>query len=254
MDSLWLLLPLLGLTVGLLAGLFGIGGGLILVPALTLLLPALALATPEQALPMAIATALASAVMTGSASALTHWRSGKTNLTAVRRLAPGLAVGAVMGAWLVSWMPVSWMGVIFGAFELLIALNMFLGGKPRGERPLPGLTGSSLFALPAGGFSAMLGIGGGTLTVPWLLWHQVPMASAVATASLLGVVIALSGSSHFLLSGSIAWPALLAIMVTSLLSAPLGARLSHRLPVATLKRGFALLLALLGTHMLWRHL
>jgi hypothetical protein len=246
----WLILLTLGAFVGLLAGLFGIGGGLILVPILSFLLPSLGLASSEQALAIAIATTLASVAVTGSAAAVTHVRSGHVDWLSVKKLAAGLSVGAILGALLTSHLPIDTLGIAFGVIEVLIALQMLLGKQPIDNKPAPSWLASNVFGAVSGALSALIGIGGGTMNTPWLVWHGIRLPVAIATSSLLGVVIALAGTATHIGSELINWSVLLAIISTSLLTAPLGAMLTHRLPVHTLKRGFSVLIFILGVVML----
>jgi hypothetical protein len=246
----WLILLALGAFVGLLAGLFGIGGGLILVPALSLLLPLLDLASNEQALAIAIATTLASVAITGGAAAITHIRSGNVDWLSVRKLSLGIAVGGICGALLTSSLPIDFLGVAFGVIELLIALQMLLGKQPSSSQTEPSWLASSAFGWLSGMLSALIGIGGGTINTPWLVWHGISLPVAIATSSLLGVIIGIAGTATHLGSDLIQWTTLLILVSASLITAPLGATLTHRLPIQTLKRGFSLLIFALGMVML----
>jgi hypothetical protein len=246
----WLVLFFLGAVVGLLAGLFGIGGGLILVPTLSLLLPVLNLASAEQALTIAIATTLASVIATGTAAAITHIRSGHVDWPSVKLLTPGIAVGAICGALLTSHLPIDVLGIAFGIIEILIALQLFLSKQPSTLQTKPSWLANSAFGWLSGLLSALIGIGGGTMNTPWLVWigHRLPVA--IATSSLLGVVIGLAGTATHLGSNLIQWTTLLVLVSASLITAPLGAILTHRLPIQMLKRGFSILIFALGMTML----
>lgn len=150
----------------------------------------------------------------------------------------------------------------FGFFELAVATQMGLGLRPNAVRMLPGRAGMSLAGGVIGVFSALVGIGGGSLTVPFLVWCNITAQRAVATSSACGLPIAIAGAIGFMLtgwqnthlppgsSGFVYWPAFIGIVVTSILTAPLGARLAHRLPAYTLKKVFAIFLAILGIRML----
>jgi len=246
----WLVLLTLGAFVGLLAGLFGIGGGLILVPALSILLPLFELASSEQALAIAIATTLASVAITGGAAAITHIRSGNVDWDSVKKLSLGLAIGAVCGALLTSSLPIAVLGTAFGIIELLIGVQMLLGKQPNSAQPAPSLLASSAFGWLSGMLSALIGIGGGTMNTPWLVWHGIRLPVAIATSSVLGVMIGVAGTATHLGSDLIQWTTLLILISASLITAPLGATLTHRLPIQPLKRGFSLLILALGVVML----
>ena len=153
--------------------------------------------------------------------------------------------------------------VAFGIGEILVALRLWLAGQPKPYRTLPGRIGMTVAGSFIGSISAMAGIGGGTLTVPYLSWCNVVMQRAVAVSAACGLPIAVAGAAGYIISGwnssqlpqgatgYVYWPAALAIMVTGVLMAPVGAKLAHRLPADKLKRLFALLLLVLGVKMLW---
>jgi uncharacterized protein len=250
-----------GAAAGLLAGLFGVGGGLIMVPALAFVLPWQGLG-PAVVMQVAIGTSLAVISCTSVSSMLAHHRRGGVLWPVLLRFAPGLALGALAGAFVAHALPGSWLARIVGAGALLVALQMFLDRKPVAQRPLPGPAG--LFG--AGGviglLSALIGIGGGSLTVPFLSWHGVEMRQAVGTSAASGVPIAWAGALGFMLAGAgvagrpewsvgyVALPAFAGIAAASVLTAPLGARLAHRLPPRALKRAFAALLVVVGALLL----
>lgn len=249
----------LGMIAGLLAGLFGVGGGLILVPALLYLLPA-----DLQAMHYALGSAFACILLSGSVSAWTHYRHGNVQVQWFRRLTPGLLLGTLLGAGVAGAVPGSSLQRLFGVFELLIALRLGLARPAQaGMAPRPTATGQLVGAGAGIGFiSAFLGIGGGTLTTPYLLWRGANLRQAIGTAAAGGVPIALAGTVGYSLtgwqagvawsSGYVYWPAVGAIVLTSLPAAYWGAHLAQRLPLAWLQRGFALLLAGLGLHLLCR--
>lgn len=258
---------LAGAVAGLLAGLLGIGGGAIIVPALLWLfaLPAPFGLTVEAGLipHLAVATSLASVIATGGASTLAHHRRGAVDWTMFGRLLPGLLIGAWLGAVIATWLPGVWLKRLFGVFLIYQGARMLMR-RPSG--PSPAAVARWTLALAGGGIgalSAMLGIGGGTLVVPFLGRSGVPMHRAVATASACGVPLALAGSIGFVVSGwqraglpadsigFVHWPTALALILASVPLATLGARLAHRLPTTTLKRVFAALLLLIGVRLLF---
>jgi uncharacterized membrane protein YfcA len=250
----WIILFVLGAFVGLLAGLFGIGGGLILVPALSFFLPQLGLASNEQALAIAIATTLTSVAVTGSAAAITHARSGQVDWPSVKKLAFGLIVGAACGALLTHYLPITLLGITFGVIEIIIALQMLWGKYPDRVNTVVSPIASSIFSYFSGLLSALIGIGGGTMNTPWLMWQGLSLPMAIATSSVLGVIIALAGTATHLGSDLIQWPTLFVLVSASLVTAPIGATLTHRLPIKTLKRAFSLLIFVLGIAMLVKFL
>ncbi|MDX1250644.1 MAG: sulfite exporter TauE/SafE family protein [Gammaproteobacteria bacterium] len=259
METLPLYL-LLGAAAGFLAGLMGIGGGLIIVPALVFIFQAQGMAD-TLVMHMAIGTSLATIVLTAIASVRAHHQRGAVLWPVVWQLAPGIVAGALAGAALVDELPAAILKRIFGLFVLMVALQMALNARPAPHRQLPGRAGMTAAGSIIGGISAIVGIGGGTLTVPFLTWCRVGMHNAVATSAACGLPIALAGSVGFavtgwneanlpaLSSGYLYWPAILSITASSVVFAPLGARLAHALPADLLKRVFAVVLALIGVRM-----
>jgi len=250
----------LGALAGLSAGLLGIGGGLIIVPALLAIWQQGGVDSPWL-MQMAIATSLASIVFTSISSVRAHHRRGAVLWPRVRQLAPGILLGAGLGAMQASWLPGQWLKVGFGVFELLVAAQMAFQWRPKSHRSLPSGLGMGVAGVVIGWVSALMGIGGGTLTVPFLSGCNVAMQKAVATSAACGLPIAVAGSFTYVLMGwnveglpaalgFVHLPALLGVVVTSVLFAPLGARLAHSLSGLALKRVFALFLALLGLWML----
>ena len=249
----WLLYPMLGVVAGLLAGLLGVGGGLVLVGAFALLLPSQGV-PPAIAMQAALATSLASVILTAAASASAHARKGAVLWRHAAWLVPGLLVGAWLGgrfATAIDGRSLRWFVV---AYCLLAALQLALEWpRPRREAgsgaPTPD---PSLLAAGGaiGAVSAVVGIGGGSMTVPLLVWRGVAPVNAVATSSACGVAIGLSAAASYASApgalgmppGSLGYvflPAALGTVVTSLPMAPFGARLAHRIDGRSLKRIFA---------------
>lgn len=252
-----------GALAGLAAGLLGIGGGLIIVPALAYTLP-LAGVPEAQSIHMAVATSVATIVFTGSASALAHHRHGAVRWDVFRWLAPGLITGAGLGAVIADALPGTILAMVFGIFAVATGIKMGLDAKTTGHRALPQPPGLLAAGSLIGSISAIVGIGGGSLTVPFLTWCKVRAQQAVATAAAGGVPIATGGFVVYALLDPpqpVAWslglihlPALLGVAIVSVTLAPLGARWAHALPTAILKRVFAGFLVLLGCVMLARNL
>ncbi|MGB2254509.1 MAG: sulfite exporter TauE/SafE family protein [Spongiibacter marinus] len=251
-----------GALAGLSAGLFGVGGGLVIVPALIYCF-ALQGVSSLVAVQLAVGTSLASIVFTSVSSVRAHQRHGNVDWPTWRLLAPGIAIGVVGGVALAASLPGERLKLVFGIFALLIAAQMAFGLSPPADRQLPARPQTLL----AGGFigflSALFGIGGGSLSVPFLTWCNVKMQRAVATSAACGLPIAIVGAltnivagyGHSALpawsSGFVYWPALLAIILCSTPCAKLGANLAQKLPARRLKQGFALFLLAVGSHFIY---
>ena len=259
-------LALLGLGTGLLAGLLGIGGGMLMVPFITLILSGRGVA-PDLSVKMAIATSMATILFTSISSVRAHHRRGAVRWDLVKGLAPGIVIGSMVGSLGVfAILKGSWLALFFAGFVSFSATQMFLDKKPAPSRQMPGVPGQ----LAAGGFigflSGLVGAGGGFVSVPFMTWCNVAIHNAVATSAALGFPIALANVVGYIVSGQgvqnlpayafgyIWLPALGVIACGSVLTAPLGARLAHRLPVKQLKRVFASILYLLAAYMLWKGL
>jgi uncharacterized membrane protein YfcA len=250
----------LGVIAGFCAGLFGIGGGLVIVPALVYLLQSQS--PGDHLMQTVIGTSLATVIPTALASTWAHHRHGAVAWPLVRRLAPGIVIGTAGGAVIADLIGSNALRSFFAVFLFAAALHMAFGGWPAGRRALPGRRGMTAAGIIIGAVSALVGIGGGTLTTPFLAWCRVELRRAVATSAACGLPIALTGTVAYLIAGLnesglpagnggyIHWPAAAAIAATSICTAPLGARLTHRLPVILLRRLFAVLLAAVAARLL----
>lgn len=262
MDLWWLsAFVLLGAVTGLVAGLFGIGGGGLMVPVLTLLFAANAF--PDHHLVhLALGTSMAAIVPTAIASLRAHHGHKAVLWPVVARLAPGVLLGTFAATFLASSLASEPLAIFFSVFMGYVALQMILNRKPKPSRQLPGTPALVATGTGIGGVSALVAIGGGTLTVPFLTWCNVRLPVAIGTSAAVGLPIALAGALGYVVNGwgasglpdytlgYVYWPAVLAIASTSYFTAPVGARLAHRLPVVWLKRLFALLLVGLSLEML----
>ncbi len=257
-------LMLLGSFTGCFAGLLGLGGGMMLVPFLTFMFTRQGFA-PELVVHMAIATSLTTIVFTASASVRMHHSRGAVQWRTVRWLGLGALLGTFVGARVASHLHGGWLALFFGAFVGLSALRMFHGARPDAAQPVAQRLPAAPLVLAAGSaigaISSMLGAGGGFLTVPFLRWRGVPMRNAVATSAATGLLIAIGGLIGYVSAGLDApglpryamgyvyVPALLACSATSVIAAPFGASLTHRLPVHLLQRVFSVVLLSLAGYM-----
>jgi uncharacterized membrane protein YfcA len=251
----------MGLLSGFIAGLLGVGGGLILVPLLVWLFSMQGFAH-ESNLLMALGTSLGVISITAISSVRAHHAHGAVNWRTVKHISPGILFGTLFGAWLASKLPNTFLHHFFIAFLFYAATQMLLNFKPKAHRNLPGYLGMSSVGSIIGIVSSWVGIGGGTLSIPFMLWCNVKLHQAIATSAAIGFPIAVTGALGYVLTGwsvtdlpaysagYVYLPAFAAIASTSILTAPVGARLAHRLPVNVLKRLFAALLYALGIKML----
>ena len=251
----------LGAGAGVIAGLLGLGGGIVIVPALLYLFILQGMPT-DILMHLAVATSLATIVFTSISSTWAHHRHAAVLWRPVIALMPGIILGSLGGAFITHHLPSHTLRITFGIFEILVGLQIGFGFKPRAHSELPGRGGILLAGGGIGALSTVLGIGGGTLTVPFLLWCNVHIRNAVATSSACGLPIAVVGAGALIIAGSayhglpsgstgyVYWPAAVIIILGSIVTAPFGARLAHALPVALLKRIFAVVLAAIGIRML----
>jgi uncharacterized membrane protein YfcA len=257
-------LACLGLGTGLLAGLLGIGGGMLMVPFITIILSARGI-SPDLAVKMAIATSMATIIFTSLSSVRAHHRRGAVRWDVVKRLAPGIVLGsAIASMGVFALLKGSALAIFFGLFVGFSATQMFLDKKPAPARQLPGSGGQLAAGSVIGFLSGLVGAGGGFISVPFMTWCNVAIHNAVATSAALGFPIALANVIGYVISGrnltglpegsfGYIWlPALGVIAACSVLTAPLGAKAAHALPVKQLKRVFACILYVLAAYMLWK--
>jgi uncharacterized membrane protein YfcA len=258
-----LTLMAIGALAGLLAGLFGVGGGLVVVPALAFWLPSKGL--PAAAvLHIAVATSLAAICVTAMASAWAHFLRGAVDLRALAWLAPGLLLGSGGGALVVAQVPRAPLTLFVAGFCVYAAWQILRPPRSPATRTTRVPAQALLPAgLGIGAISAAVGIGGGSLTVPFLHRAGVELRRAIATSAAAGLPIAFAGTLGYLLApgvpGMSAWSVglvdfklALAIGSLSVLTAPIGAMLAHRWPVARLKQAFAGWLLLVAVMLLLR--
>ncbi len=251
----------LGAVVGFFAGMLGIGGGAIMVPLLVLLLDVQGL-PHDQLVHLAVGTSMATILFTSVSSIRSHQLRGSIRWDISRSLTPGILVGGLAGATLAAQVPAGALAIAFTVIIAFAATNILLDRRPNPARRLPGPAG--LFGVGAliSALSAVAALGGAFISVPFMLWCNVPMLQAVGTAASIGFPIAVAGTAGYLISGwhdpglpplalgYVYLPAMAGIVVTSVLLAPVGAAAAHRLPTKWLKRIYAVLLYLLAIRML----
>lgn len=256
------LYSLFGIIAGLLAGLLGIGGGLVIVPILVYMFNLQGFPA-EHIMHIALGTSLASIIFTSFSSAMSHHKHGAVKWDIVKKVTVGIIVGTWVGSFFAAKIPTYILQLIFSFFIFYVASKMILSSKKTlGNKPFPKTLGMNIAGLGIGLISSLVGIGGGTISVPFMLYHSVEMRNAIATSAAIGMPIAISGCIGYFLSGSTAsnlpeycygfiyLPALVAIVICSSLVAPYGAHLAHTLPVSKIKKCFAFLLLFVGVRML----
>ncbi len=252
---------LLGACAGLTAGLFGIGGGLIIVPVLIFSFELQGM-SPEVLTHVAIGTSLATIIVTSLSSVRAHHKKQGVLWPLFWPLAAGICLGAIVGVKTAGSLSGSSLKLIIGCFAICVAIQMAFGLKPAPSRDVPGKPVLGIAGSFIGWASAIFGIGGGTMTVPYLTFNNVRIQQAVGTSAACGLPIALMGAltniqegwNHPQLMewslGYVYLPAFVGIIITSSVFARYGARLAHRLPAHILRRIFALLLVVVGTRFL----
>lgn len=252
-----------GAFAGLCAGLFGIGGGMIIVPALVWIFTAYGF-SPEIIAHLAVGTSLATIVVTSISSLTAHHKRGGVRWDIWKNMAIGLVVGSLLGAAVADQINGLMLQALIGVAALLVAFKMlFLSNKEQLGKPLPSAPVQIGAGSGIGMASSIFGIGGGSLTVPFLTWAGLSMRQAVGTSAACGLPIALAGAAGFawfgqdvanLPEGAIGFVHIIGficISIASFITAKLGAKLAHQLPAATLKRAFGILLVFAGGQLLW---
>ncbi|HFD13493.1 MAG TPA: sulfite exporter TauE/SafE family protein [Crenotrichaceae bacterium] len=251
-----------GAVAGLLSGLFGIGGGIVLVPFMIWLFGRADFPV-ESIVHMAIATSLATIIPTSFSSVLAHQRIGTLQWSAVAMIAPYMFIGAIMGSVIAAHLSGHLLKTVFAAYLIIVSLRMWLQNissvsKTNASHLVMATAGAMI-----GTLSSLLGIGGGTLSVPFLTFYGYPMRNAVAISAACGIPIAVAGSLGYAFLnkhhsslpvyslGYIYLPAFLATIITSVCFAPLGAVMAKRLPVQPFKRLFAVIVFAVGIKLLW---
>lgn len=252
---------LLGCFVGFVAGLLGVGGGGIMVPVLTTLflyqgIPA------EKVIHLALGTSMAAIIVTSISSLRAHNKEGAVMWHLVKVMSPGIVLGTFLATFLAANVSPFYLALFFSAFMAFVSVQMFINKKPKPTRTIAGNGGLLLGGSAIGAVSALVSTGGGSLTVPYLIWQNVDIKKAIGTSAAIGLPISIAGTVGYIINGWSAssvshhtlgfvyLPAVLLISITSFIAAPFGARSAHKLPVAALKKVFALLLIVLSIKML----
>lgn len=264
MEHFIILYLITGALAGTLAGLLGVGGGIVVVPMLTLLFR-------NQHFPsvlimhMAVGTSLAIMIFTTLSSSYAYYQKNLIIWSLFYRFTPGLLIGAMAGSWIAKHISSENLTIAFAIFMLVIATHMIVQKQITKRRPLPDFAHLTMASSLIGIFSGFFGIGGGSMMVPFFTYCDVEMHKATGTSSFCGFPLALMGTISLIATGwdsaiashapigstgFVYWPATLFVAITSVLCAPLGARLAIRLPSRTLRRVFAVVLILTVVNLL----
>ncbi len=251
----------LGAIAGFLAGLLGIGGGLIVVPALVYLLPQLGVSN-EVIMPMALATSLSAIVITSSSAAFAHNKNKNIPWDITKPLMFIVAFGALLGAFIADHLSAQALTNFFAAAVIVLASYMLASIRSQRSREMPSKTKLQFISLITGVIASLMGMAGGAILVPVLTYFGMPLRHCIGIATVCGVMVALFGSLGYIVSGLdnellpswsfgyVYLPALLGVILTSSLFAPVGVKFAAKLPVQTLKKFFAIFLILVAIKML----
>jgi uncharacterized membrane protein YfcA len=262
MTIWWLAYLALGAFVGFFAGLLGIGGGSLMVPVLVMMFTAQAFSAGE-VMHLALGSSMATIFFTSISSVRTHHAHGAVIWPIVARITPGIILGTLMGTQVASMVPTKTLALIFTLFICYVSVQMIINLKPQAHREMPGTLATAAVGAGIGFISCLVAIGGGVLSVPFMTWCNVKMQNAIGTSAAIGFPIALGGALGYMWTGwgveglpanslgFVYLPAVIGVAAVSVLTAPIGARLTHQLPVKTLKRVFAAILLALAGKMMW---
>ncbi len=251
---------LLGMVVGVMAGLLGIGGGGILVPVLASIF--IYQGVPKDSvMHLALGTSMACIILTSFSSMRSHYKNGAVDWSLVKTMAVGMVVGTFFGTFLTAYLSAKVLAIFFAIFMAYVAVQMFRKKKVHAASGAISKTELRLVTLGIGSISALVSIGGGSVTVPYLTWRGVDIRNAIGTSAALGFFISIAGTFGYFINGILnqaetghIWgyiyvPALLLVSIPSYFTAPLGAKLTQKLPVQILKKVFGALLMLLSIKM-----
>jgi len=257
-----LLYCLLGIFVGIAAGLLGIGGGIIIVPSLTTIFLMQGMPV-ENVVHIALGTSMATIIVTSISSLRAHNKKGAVLWEVVKMIAPGIIIGTFLSTFIAAYLSSFYLAILFSIFMGYVSLQMFLNKKPKPSRKLLGAKVQFFSGTIIGSISALVSIGGGSLSVPYLIWQNIDAKKAIGTSAAIGFPIAISGTLGYVINGweysslenymlgFVCLPAFFFIAFFSYFTAPLGVKLSHALPVEVVKKIFAVLLMVLSLKMLF---
>lgn len=264
-TEIMIALILSGALAGFLAGLLGVGGGTIIVPIVLWLLHKQGVVS-EYTQHIALGTSFAIMIFTTLSSAWAQHRKKSINWQIVKYLSPAVIIGGLLGSALSKYLPASFLKIFFVIFLYLIAIQMLLKLKPKPTRQLPQPAGLFGIGNVIGVLSSWVGIGGGSLSVPFMTYCNVPIHLATGTSAALAWTISVAGLMGYVYSGwhiqglpehtlgFVYLPVVVALSVCTVIFAPLGVKVSHQLSPDKLKMAMGILLFLIATQMVWKML
>ncbi|WP_019215826.1 sulfite exporter TauE/SafE family protein [Legionella tunisiensis] len=253
---------LAGAFAGLMSGIMGIGGGIIVVPSLLFIFQHNPAFPSNLTMHIAAGTSLAIMLFTSQSSVRAHYRQGGILWSIYNRLWPGIVIGAVSGAILADQLPTHWLQILFGLFLLFVAFKMLSGMHIVRPQQFPRPWINNLISFLIGCKSGLLGVGGGTVIIPYLSYCGVEMPKITPVSALCTLTVAVLGTITFILTGLneiglppyttgyVYWPAVLCVAIPSSIFAPIGAKLTYILPIEQLKYGFIVILFLTAIDLL----
>lgn len=251
----------LGAFVGVMAGLFGVGGGGFMVPILTSIFLAQGAAI-DDVMHLALGTSMASIVVTSFSSTRAHNAKNAVNWNIVKGISGGILLGVFISTFIASSIKTIYLAIFFSLFMAYVSVQIFLNKKPKPGNDITGVKELFFAGTGIGAISALVSIGGGTLTVPYLTWRNIDLKCAIGTSAAIGIPISIAGTLGYLFHGwsntsmnaytygYIYLPAVVLISSASFFTAPYGVKLAHHLPISTLKKVFSVLLIGLSLKML----
>jgi len=260
------IMALTGVFAGFLAGLLGVGGGIIFVPVLYFVYSQFFNVDPSVSIMLATGTSLGCMIPTSLSSCISHYRKNNLDIDLIKRWSPYLLLGVFVGSIFSAKFGGMWLSALFGVILILSSLNMMFRAKaPPKYEHLPNMLGQGIMGFFISGFSVMLGIGGGTLSVPFLTLFNIPARIAVGTASAIGLFVCIPGAINMILFGgtlndpNLPWgtvgkvclTSVLGIVPFSILIAPIGVKVNRKIDQVLLKRLFSILLIFTGSKMLY---
>jgi len=254
---------IIGAIAGIMSGLFGVGGGIIVIPALSTVFLRYTDISSSYSMQMAIGTSLAIMISTSAAALYAHHKRKVVRWDMFRHMLPGLMIGAVIGVMIAHYLPSSDLQIIFGVFLVMVGLRMIINKHSSRRENIFSLKVIQISSLLIGSLSSLLGVGGGTLIVPFLLHCQLDMREATGTSVACSLSVGIVATISFMMAGLfstqavawstgyIYWPAFFGVAIASTLLAPIGAMLAYRLPRELLKQIFGVFLLLMACDMLF---